>query len=356
MALQSSGPISLSNIVGEFGGVAPHSLSEYYGGGTYVPAGANPGIATSGQINMGSFYDAVAATVLTISSNTNNYDIGAAAIAAGGDKSTPVILTINAGVTVGSTSTGTAAMFTGTGWSSGTTINITNNGSIVGSSGSNSSGKGAGGAGGRGRSNNNTDGTNGSAGSTASGSGQSGGNAFEHSQTANNYLSVIFDTAGTRSGGSGGTFTGSGGGGGGGGGGAVGFNMPDSDSGCLYFSGGGGGGGGNYGSGGSGGAAYGGSMPSMSGLSGASGGSTSGGAGGWTQPSYNQRGMHGGNGGSLGSAGASGEGTTSGGLNCGGYHNWGWRNYGKAGGAGGSNTSSTGSAGAALAGNTSKIS
>ena len=151
MALQTSGQISLANIAAEFGGSAPHSMSEYYGGGDNVPAGANPGIATSGEINMNSFYGGVAATVLNITSNVNNYDIGAQAIAAGGDKSTPVILTINAGVTVGSTSTGTAAMYTGTGWSSGTTINITNNGSIVGASGSNSTGTaGSGGSGGRG--------------------------------------------------------------------------------------------------------------------------------------------------------------------------------------------------------------
>ena len=97
MALQTSGAISFANIQTEFGGSNPISLSEYYGGGTYVPAGANPGIATSGAINMNSFYGAVAATVLNITSNVNNYDIGARAIAAGGDKSTPVILTINAG-------------------------------------------------------------------------------------------------------------------------------------------------------------------------------------------------------------------------------------------------------------------
>ncbi len=151
MALQGSGAISFQDIQDEFGGSHPISFSEYYGGGAYVPAGANPGIATSGAINVNSFYDAVAATVLTISSNTNNYDIGAAAIAAGGDKSTPVILTINSGVTVGSTSSSTAAMYTGTGWSNGTTITIYNNGSIAGASGTNSPASGAsGGSGGAG--------------------------------------------------------------------------------------------------------------------------------------------------------------------------------------------------------------
>ena len=116
MPLTGSGQISIGDIAGEFGGSAPHALSEYYGGGGLVPAGANPGVATSGQINVGSFYGTVAATVLTISSNTNDYNIKSAAVAAGGDTSTPVILTINSGVTVGSTSTSTPAMKTDTGW------------------------------------------------------------------------------------------------------------------------------------------------------------------------------------------------------------------------------------------------
>ena len=148
MAVKSEGAnLSINgDIVAEFGGSAPHSMSEYYGGGDLVPAGANPGIATSGQISMNSFYGSVAATVLTISSNTSDYNIKTAAVAAGGDQNTPVILTINSGVTVSSSSSSTPAMKTDTGWGSGTTINIINNGSIVGangatgSSGSNASG------------------------------------------------------------------------------------------------------------------------------------------------------------------------------------------------------------------------
>ena len=329
MALQSSGAISLSDIQTEFGGSNPISLSEYYGGGTYVPAGANPGIATSGAINMNSFYGGVAATVLTISSNVNNYDIGAQAIAAGGDKSTPVILTINAGVTVGSTSSGTAAMYTGTGWSSGTTINITNNGSIVGatgsagSSGSSSTDTGNGGNGGWvGTSSPSGGSSGGSGGSGSAGTaGTSGGVAFTHSQTANNYLSVIFDTAGTRTGGAGGA-------GGAGGSGALG--------------GGGGGGGasncGSYGSAGGGGAGTPGGTRDGS----PSGGPTTGGV-----PPLGGCGVRGGTGGNLASSGAGGTGS--------GY-------YGNAGGGAAGSTGSTGasgsagSTGAVLSGNTGQIS
>lgn len=38
MTLQTSGPISILDIANEFGGSAPHSLSEYYKGGGLVPS------------------------------------------------------------------------------------------------------------------------------------------------------------------------------------------------------------------------------------------------------------------------------------------------------------------------------
>ena len=38
MALPSSGSISLNQIATEFGGSAPHSVSEYYRGGGRVPS------------------------------------------------------------------------------------------------------------------------------------------------------------------------------------------------------------------------------------------------------------------------------------------------------------------------------
>jgi len=332
MALQTSGAISFANIQTEFGGSNPISLSEYYGGGANVPAGANPGIATSGAINMNSFYGGVAATVLNITSSVNNYDIGAHAIAAGGDKSTPVILTINAGVTVGSTSTSTAAMFTGTGWSSGTTINITNNGSIVGASGSNTSAYAGGGNGGNGGYHSSWIGSNGAAGS-AGGSGSdsvnNAGNAFYHSQTANNNLSVVFDTTGTRTGGSAGYKTSYGGGGGGGGG----------DGYSTNFRRGGGGGGGAGSPGGTGGAVNHnvtccGVVTISGGFKLAESGTLT--TGGRATPNF-QRSGYSGAGGSNGNSGGNG-------------------NYSSSGGAGGSNTNTSGAAGSALAGNTGQIS
>ena len=321
MALQTSGAISLANIQTEFGGSNPISLSEYYGGGTYVPAGANPGIATSGAINMNSFYGGVAAAVLNITSNVNNYDIGAALAAVGGSKTdgVPVIVSISSGVTVGSTSTATPAMLTGTGWSAGASITIINNGSILGAAGSYGNGVGGNGGGGNG-------GSGAPGGNGAPGGGLPGGPCFEHSQTADTSLSVIFDTVGTRAGGAGGTGYGTGSGGGGGQG--AGSCGP-----YFCIGGGGGGGGAGYGSGGSGGS-YSGPVNG----DGSPGGATSGGGGGSAQSHYGA----GGSGGGIGSSGSSG----------GNALYW----VGGSGGAGAGSQTSTGASGATLTGNTAQIS
>lgn len=59
MTLPVSGPLSASMIQGEFGGVPPISLSEYYSGGANVPAGTegiNGPIPTGGTISFSQFY------------------------------------------------------------------------------------------------------------------------------------------------------------------------------------------------------------------------------------------------------------------------------------------------------------
>jgi hypothetical protein len=61
MALPSSGQITIGDIANEFGGSAPHSLSEYYRGGGLVPdSAANAGVPTSGAISLSHFYGATA--------------------------------------------------------------------------------------------------------------------------------------------------------------------------------------------------------------------------------------------------------------------------------------------------------
>ena len=54
MALPSSGPLSLLDIAGEFGGSTPHGLSEYYAAASGVPS--------SGTISIGNFYGKSAVT------------------------------------------------------------------------------------------------------------------------------------------------------------------------------------------------------------------------------------------------------------------------------------------------------
>ena len=58
MTIKSSGTLSIStDIVGEFGGTTPHSLSEYYRGGFNVPAVTGSlGIPSSGTIKFSDFY------------------------------------------------------------------------------------------------------------------------------------------------------------------------------------------------------------------------------------------------------------------------------------------------------------
>ena len=55
MALQTSGSISLSELASEFGGSAPHSLSEYYRGGANVPETVTTGVAAGSYSSF--FYD-----------------------------------------------------------------------------------------------------------------------------------------------------------------------------------------------------------------------------------------------------------------------------------------------------------
>jgi hypothetical protein len=79
MALQTSGAISINDIVGEFGGTAPHSLSEYYG----VAAG----IPSSGAISLSDFYGASAFTPYDLSglqTYAGNKQLSGGGIAANG--------------------------------------------------------------------------------------------------------------------------------------------------------------------------------------------------------------------------------------------------------------------------------
>jgi hypothetical protein len=59
MPLPSSGPLSLNDIKGEFGGPASPSLGDYYAGGAYVPAGTtgtHGAVPSTGTISIRNFY------------------------------------------------------------------------------------------------------------------------------------------------------------------------------------------------------------------------------------------------------------------------------------------------------------
>jgi hypothetical protein len=59
MAIPSSGPLKLSTIQTEFGGINPISLSEYYAGGANVPSGTsgtNGAVPPNGAISISKFY------------------------------------------------------------------------------------------------------------------------------------------------------------------------------------------------------------------------------------------------------------------------------------------------------------
>ena len=266
MAIPSSGSLAFSAIQTEFGGSNPISMSEYYAGGDNVASGTSGDsgtIPSTGTIALSEFYGSTArvAITLTISSNTANYSIYSNK---GGTYSAGFAdITLVNNAVVSSSSTGTAALDTGSGWTSGDTITIDNNSTIVG------------------------DGGDGGAGGAVSGStvaaavaGGAGGNAVNLQ-----YAVTIDNTGGTISGG----------GGGGGGGGST---YKELALGASDIQGGDGGGGGfGGGAAGAGGVASGGN-----GTAGAAGSVSAAGAGGGTAGHA----YSGGAGGAAGGAGTAG--------------------------------------------------
>ena len=141
MALQGSGEIKITEIVAEFGGTVPHSLSEYYRNGGAVPAN-NTNVSETGQISMSMFYNAVNEIQITVSADATNYQLSNA-FGSNWATAVPKRLTINSGVTIGSSSTTAAMTIEG---SMGGTLIVHNTGTIVGAGGAGSS-NGAGAAG-----------------------------------------------------------------------------------------------------------------------------------------------------------------------------------------------------------------
>lgn len=81
MPLPTSGPLSLSDIQGEFGGSNPISLNEYYAGGGLVPAGTsgtNGAVPSSGTISISNFYGTSNVVISITDQNISDFDASAA--------------------------------------------------------------------------------------------------------------------------------------------------------------------------------------------------------------------------------------------------------------------------------------
>lgn len=132
MALQSSGQISLGDIATEFGDSAPHSISEFYRGGSLVGS-SNTSVPASGEISFDDFYGAAAIQTFTLTpGTTTNYNILTAATAAGFTNGSGDNIVVNVNGLV----TGSPAMRTGAINGSNVTVNILSGGRIDGDTGS----------------------------------------------------------------------------------------------------------------------------------------------------------------------------------------------------------------------------
>lgn len=138
--------LSFSNIETEFGGlagppVAPAtrmsiSLSNYYSGGTYVPAntigglnGGSVAIPTSGAISVGNFHNSQKAFVFNVTYSGTRTDTNARAdaIAAGWNQTAPIIIncTVATGAILQASTTANYGLQVYGSWPSGSVMNLT---------------------------------------------------------------------------------------------------------------------------------------------------------------------------------------------------------------------------------------
>ena len=125
-AIPNSGAISLADFAAEFGGTAPHSMSEYYRDGGNVPSN-NSNVPTSGAFRFGQMRGAINAIINTLA-NTTNVNL-ATVFGDNWASSVPKEIIIPSGVTIGGTGTSDALTAPS---GMGGTLTITNAGNIIG--------------------------------------------------------------------------------------------------------------------------------------------------------------------------------------------------------------------------------
>ena len=101
MPCPASGQISIQSLVDEFGGSAPHAMSEYYRNAGLVPSN-NTSVPTSGEFGLTDCYSAVNEIQHTHSSNATDQNY-ATVFGSNWASTVPKRITINNGVTIGAT-------------------------------------------------------------------------------------------------------------------------------------------------------------------------------------------------------------------------------------------------------------
>ena len=125
-AIPNSGAISLADFATEFGGTAPHSMSEYYRDGGNVPSN-NSNVPTAGAFRFGHMRGAINAIINTLA-NTTNVNL-ATVFGDNWASSVPKEIIIPSGVTIGGTGSSDALTAPS---GMGGTLTITNAGNILG--------------------------------------------------------------------------------------------------------------------------------------------------------------------------------------------------------------------------------
>ena len=136
MPVPASGQVSISDLVDEFGGTAPHSLSEYYRDAGLVP-GNNTSVPASGLFRLSNARGAVneIAVAATSSTNVNLSTL----FGANWTSTVPKRLTVGSGVTIGGTGSSAAIIIPS---NMAGTLEIDNDGSILGFGGAANGGNG----------------------------------------------------------------------------------------------------------------------------------------------------------------------------------------------------------------------